>query len=72
MSTRKYNFKNLTPAQLDTIAAKRPEAMVTVTKRKVNYAVLAMLFNCGVEFEGVTVDDVVMKPAFLRNHGTAK
>ena len=47
MATRKYNFNELTQAQLEDIQKTFPLAVVS--RRQPVYKVLAMLMECGVE-----------------------
>ncbi len=58
MSVRKYDFKTLTPEQLEEIAADYPNAVETI--RKPVYRKMAILADCGAKLaSGKTVLDMI-------------
>ena len=53
MSGRKYLLEKHTPSELDAIERAYPKAVKTITIRKLNYRIIAMLLECGVEVPGL-------------------
>jgi len=60
MAKRKYKLAELTDAQMKALAEAYPKAVRTVTTRRLDYRICAMLIDCGAKLpEGVALVEEV-------------